>query len=138
MACAQHIAICCVHTAAKGLSVDGTCCPIVEGPAFIKLPDAGSVRDHPVVTNTWQGLPFTPPRASCHFARPRKQRLPVQQGCAKYRFYDQDLGTLPNSPLPRLLDMGQVRQLAAAPSFAQQRRAPHRGSHAPSCCSASL
>lgn len=26
-------------------------------------------------------------------------------GCGKYRFYDQDLGTLPNG-LPRLLDMG--------------------------------
>lgn len=29
-------------------------------------------------------------------------------GCGKYRFYDQDLGTLANG-LPRLLDMGQVR-----------------------------
>lgn len=28
-------------------------------------------------------------------------------GCAKYRFYDQELGTLANG-LPRLLDMGQV------------------------------
>eukprot|EP00879_Flechtneria_rotunda_P027252 GHRR01029177.1.p1 GENE.GHRR01029177.1~~GHRR01029177.1.p1 ORF type:complete len:106 (-),score=17.23 GHRR01029177.1:240-557(-) len=28
--------------------------------------------------------------------------------CGKYRFYDQDLGQLPNG-LPRLLDMGQVR-----------------------------
>jgi hypothetical protein len=26
-------------------------------------------------------------------------------GCGKYRFYDQDMGTLPNG-LPRLLDMG--------------------------------
>jgi hypothetical protein len=34
-------------------------------------------------------------------------------GCGKYRFYDQDLGTLANG-LPRLLDMGQVRAAIAS------------------------
>lgn len=37
--------------------------------------------------------------------------LVLTLGCGKYRFYDSDLGTLPNG-LPRLLDMGQVRQLS--------------------------
>jgi hypothetical protein len=31
-------------------------------------------------------------------------------GCGKYRFYDQELGNLPNG-LPRLLDMGQVSDM---------------------------
>jgi hydroxylamine reductase len=34
-------------------------------------------------------------------------------GCGKYRFYDQDLGTLP-SGLPRLLDMGQCNDAYSA------------------------
>ncbi|GBF99305.1 hydroxylamine reductase [Raphidocelis subcapitata] len=34
-------------------------------------------------------------------------------GCGKYRFYDQDLGTLPNG-LPRLLDMGQCNDAYSA------------------------
>jgi hydroxylamine reductase len=38
-------------------------------------------------------------------------------GCGKYRFYDQELGTLPNG-LPRLLDMGQVRSGASCVLFA--------------------
>jgi len=34
-------------------------------------------------------------------------------GCGKYRFYDQDLGTLPNG-LPRMLDMGQCNDAYSA------------------------
>jgi hydroxylamine reductase (hybrid-cluster protein) len=34
-------------------------------------------------------------------------------GCGKYRFYDQDLGTLANG-LPRLLDMGQCNDAYSA------------------------
>jgi hypothetical protein len=38
-----------------------------------------------------------------------KDTMVLTLGCGKYRFYDQDFGTLPNG-LPRLLDMGQVRR----------------------------
>lgn len=34
-------------------------------------------------------------------------------GCGKYRFYDQELGTLPNG-LPRMLDMGQCNDAYSA------------------------
>lgn len=34
-------------------------------------------------------------------------------GCGKYRFYDQELGSLPNG-LPRLLDMGQCNDAYSA------------------------
>lgn len=35
-------------------------------------------------------------------------------GCGKFRFYDHDYGMLPNTPLPRLLDMGQCNDAYSA------------------------
>ena len=40
--------------------------------------------------------------------------LVLTLGCAKYRFFDHDLGTLPNTPIPRLLDMGQCNDAYSA------------------------
>lgn len=35
-------------------------------------------------------------------------------GCGKFRFYDHEFGTLPGTPLPRLLDMGQCNDAYSA------------------------
>ncbi|KAL4431024.1 hypothetical protein ABPG75_006280 [Micractinium tetrahymenae] len=35
-------------------------------------------------------------------------------GCGKFRFYDHDYGMLPNTPLPRLVDMGQCNDAYSA------------------------
>ncbi|EFN59446.1 hypothetical protein CHLNCDRAFT_29581 [Chlorella variabilis] len=35
-------------------------------------------------------------------------------GCGKFRFYDHDFGMLPNTPLPRLVDMGQCNDAYSA------------------------
>ena len=37
-------------------------------------------------------------------------------GCAKYRLLGQDYGTIPNTEIPRLLDMGQCNDSYAAVS----------------------
>ncbi|KAF8063050.1 hcp [Scenedesmus sp. PABB004] len=42
-----------------------------------------------------------------------KDTMVLTLGCGKYRFYDQDLGTLP-SGLPRMLDMGQCNDAFSA------------------------
>lgn len=41
-------------------------------------------------------------------------------GCGKFRFFDQDLGVLPGSGLPRLLDMGQCNDAYSAITVASE------------------
>jgi len=42
------------------------------------------------------------------------ETLVLTLGCGKYRFFDHDLGTLPGTELPRLLDMGQCNDAYSA------------------------
>ncbi|GMH44856.1 hypothetical protein BSKO_12808 [Bryopsis sp. KO-2023] len=41
-------------------------------------------------------------------------------GCGKFRFFDQDLGVLPGSDLPRLMDMGQCNDAYSAITVASE------------------
>ncbi|PSC68490.1 hydroxylamine reductase [Micractinium conductrix] len=43
-----------------------------------------------------------------------KDTLLLTLGCGKFRFYDHDFGMLPNTQLPRLLDMGQCNDAYSA------------------------